>query len=119
MGKGFKKFNKSNTSGSNNDQGTGGTTNSNNQAKGSSGSKLLYLFAPMTTDKSTRYATYDRIKEVIENAVPLEFEYGGDLAEAISEMKDVDFKADTPTLEVSDNLDPKVEERENKAFEKI
>ena len=114
MGKSFKKFNKSNTSGSNNDQGTGGS-NSNNQTKGSSGNKLLYLFAPMTTDKSTRYATYDRIKEVIENAVPLEFEYGGDLAEAISEMKDVDFKADTPVLDVSSDLDPKVEERENKA----
>ena len=41
------------------------------------------------------------------------------MAEAISEMKDVDFKADTPVLDVSSNLDPKIEERENKAYEKI
>ena len=70
---------------------------SSNVGKDQSGNKLVYMFAPMTSDKSTKYATFERTKEKIELRLSKEYDNGNDVAESIAEMAKIDFDAVKPT----------------------
>ena len=108
--KAFKKRNKSD--GNNSHDG-----NKNND-KVSSGSKMIYKFAPMNSDKSTKYATFDKIKTKIELRLQKEYENGNDVAESIHEMAKIDFNALLPKISTSKSTDPATEKQENIGFQK-
>ena len=105
--KNFKNRNKGNTNGGSDSQANGKANNSN--ANGN----MIFKFAPMTSDRSTKYATFDRIKEKIEIQIQKEYE-GRDITRTIRHLKKVDIKKTKPKREVSIDPDPKVEDEENK-----
>jgi len=73
------------------------------------------MFAPMASNKSTKYATFKHIKEKIELRLQKEYNNGNDVAKSINKMARIDFNALKLTVDISTSMDPKVAKQENKA----
>ena len=114
MGKWKKRKAKSNGS-----EGQGDSNKPNNNNDKKSDNKMIYKFAPMTSDRSVRYATYDKVKERIMLQVQTDFDDGEDITETLRLVKKVDMVAENPKCQRSKDPDPQIQADENKDFEKL
>ena len=69
--------------------------------KENSNSKMVYKFAPMTSDKSVKYATFEKVKEKLTNYVQKEYDYGRDVAWTLRGMEKKDIDSEIPVQKES------------------
>ena len=108
MGKWKKRKAKSN--GNETSQGDSNKANDN---------KMVYKFAPMTSDRSVQYATFDKVRERIVLHVQKQFDDGEDITETLRTMKKVDMVKEAPKRIRSEETDPKLRAQEDEDFEKL
>ena len=96
-----------------------GDSNKANNTEKKSENTMVYKFAPMTSDRSVRYATYDKVKERIVLRVQTEYDDGEDITETLRLVKTVDMQAASPRRLRSKETDPQLRADENEDFEKL